>query len=147
MLGVCPPAVGGAMNQQGVAMTATATETDVAQIVDRYLAAWNETDPAARRELIARTWLEDGTYLDPLLSGAGHDGINAMMGAAQPQFAVLQFRRTSEVDAHHDVVRFFWALGPELAPALSGLDFGVIAEDGRFRSVTGFFDFMPQTGE
>ncbi|MCD6030698.1 MAG: hypothetical protein K0S78_2872, partial [Thermomicrobiales bacterium] len=25
--------------------------------------------------------------------------------------------------------------------------FGVIAEDGRFRSVTGFFDFMPQTGE
>jgi hypothetical protein len=51
------------------------------------------------------------------------------------------------VDAHHDVVRFSWALGPEEALALSGVDFGVIADDGRFRSITGFFDFMPGTGE
>ncbi len=128
-------------------MTTTATATEVEQIVDRYLAAWNETDAAARRELIARTWIADGTYLDPLLSGAGHDDINAMMGAAQPQFAGLHFRRTSAVDAHHDVVRFSWALGPEESPALAGVDFGVVADDGRFRSITGFFDFMPQTGE
>ena len=127
-------------------MTTTATATDVEQIVDRYLAAWNETESAARRELIARTWIEDGTYLDPLLSGTGHDGINAMMGAAQPQFAGLRFRRTSEVDAHHDVVRFSWVLGPEDGLALAGVDFGVVAE-GRFRSITGFFDFMPESGE
>ena len=100
----------------------------------------------ARRELIARTWAEDGTYLDPLLSGVGHDGIDAMMAAAQPQFACLRFRRTSDVDAHHDVVRFSWALGPEDNPALAGADFGVV-EDGRFRSITGFFDFMPEIGE
>lgn len=124
----------------------TATATAIDQLADRYLAAWNETDPAARRDLIAKTWTEEGTYLDPLLSGVGHDGIDAMMAAAQPQFAGLRFRRTSEVDAHHDVVRFSWSLGPDDALALSGQDFAVVA-DGRFQSITGFFDFMPGNGE
>jgi hypothetical protein len=124
--------------------TATATAVAIEQLADRYLAAWNETDPAARLALIAQTWTEDGTYLDPLLSGSGHAGIDAMMAAAQPQFDGARFRRTSDVDAHHDVVRFTWSLGLEDAPFLSGLDFGVV-EDGRFRSITGFFDFMPET--
>ena len=25
-------------------------------LIDRYIAVWNETDAAARRDLIARTW-------------------------------------------------------------------------------------------
>jgi hypothetical protein len=120
----------------------TATATAIEQLVDQYLAVWNETDPDARRALIARTWTEDGTYLDPLLEGEGHVGIDATIGGAQPRFPGLRFRRTSDVDAHHDMVRFSWALGPEEDPALAGVDFGVIA-DGRFQSITGFFDFMP----
>ena len=123
-----------------------ATATAIEQLVDQYLAVWNETDPDARRALIARTWTEDGTYLDPLLEGDGHAGIDATIGDAQPRFPGLPFRRTSDVDAHHNVVRFSWALGPEDSPALAGIDFGVIA-DGRFGSITGFFDFMPGTGE
>jgi hypothetical protein len=124
----------------------TATATAIEQLVDQYLAVWNETDPDARRALIARTWAEDGTYLDPLLDGKGHAGIDAEIGGAQSQFPGLRFRRTSDVDAHHDVVRFSWALGPEESPTLAGVDFGVVA-DGRFQSITGFFDFMPGTGE
>ena len=123
-----------------------ATATAIEQLVDRYLAVWNETDPDARRALIARTWTEDGSYLDPLLEGEGHDGIDAAIGGAQPQFPDLRFRRTSDVDAHHDVVRFSWALGPEDSPALAGVDFGVVAV-GLFRSITGFFDFMPGMGQ
>jgi hypothetical protein len=124
----------------------TAEAVAIDQLADRYFAAWNETDPDARLALIARTWTEDGTYLDPLLEGTGHAGIDAMMAAAQPQFDGARFVRTSEVDAHHDVVRFSWALGPEDGPALAGVDFGVIA-DGRFRLITGYFDFMPGMGE
>jgi hypothetical protein len=40
--------------------------TEVEQVIDRYIAAWNETNPATRRKLIARTWPEDGSSLDPL---------------------------------------------------------------------------------
>ena len=46
-------------------------------LIDRYFAAWNETDTASRRKLIATTWSTDAAYLDPLLSGDGHDGIDA----------------------------------------------------------------------
>ena len=91
-------------------MTATATAgtmaTEVEPVIDQYIAAWNETDPATRRALIARTWTEDGSYLDPLLSGEGHDGIDAMIDAVQTQFPGYRFRRTGDIDAHNNVVWF-----------------------------------------
>ena len=128
-------------------MTATATAittaTEVEPVINQYIAAWNETDPAMRRELIARTWTEDGSYLDPLMSGGGHDGIDAMIGAVQTQFPGYRFRRTGELDAHNNVVRFSWELGPDDGPALAGgVDFGVVA-GGRLQSITGFLDFAP----
>ena len=116
---------------------------EVHEVVDRYIATWNETDPARRRELIGRTWTEDGEYLDPLMAGEGQEGIDAMIEAVQARFPGYRFRRTSEIDAHHDRVRFSWELGPDGDAALAGgLDFGVIA-DGRLRSITGFLDFAP----
>ena len=128
-------------------MTATATArtpaTEVEQVIDRYIATWNETDPATRRELIARAWTEDGSYLDPLMCGKGLDGIDAMIGGVQTQFPGYRLRRTGELDAHNNVVRFSWKLGPEDGPAVDGsVDFGVVS-DGRLRSITGFLDFAP----
>jgi hypothetical protein len=122
--------------------------TGVEPVIDQYIAAWNETDPATRRDLVARTWTEDGSYLDPLMSGEGHDGIDAMIGAVQTQFPGFRFRRTGELDTHNNVVRFSWELGPEDGPALAGgTDFAVVVE-GRFRSITGFLDFAPSaTGQ
>ena len=116
---------------------------EVHEVVDRYIATWNETDPARRRELIERTWTEDGEYLDPLMAGEGQEGVDAMIEAVQARFPGYRFRRTSEIDAHHDRVRFSWELGPDGDAALAGgLDFGVIA-DGRLQSITGFLDFAP----
>jgi hypothetical protein len=143
-----PPADGWVNRKMGgVSMTATAAAgkmaTEVEQVIDQYIAAWNETDPAARRELIARTWTEDGSYLDPLMSGEGHDGIDAMIGAVQTQFPGYRFRRMGELDAHHDRVRFSWELGSEAGPTLAGgVDFGVVS-DGRLQSIIGFLDFAP----
>jgi hypothetical protein len=117
--------------------------SDVQEVVDRYIATWNETDPARRRDLIARTWTETGRYIDPLMSGAGHDGIDAMVAGVQAQLPGHRFRRAGEVDTHHDYVRFAWELGPaEGAPMARGVDFGVMA-DGRLEAITGFLDAAP----
>jgi hypothetical protein len=114
--------------------------TEPTDLIDRYIAMWNETDAARRRELIARTWTEDANYLDPVLQGDGRAGIDAMVEAVHARFPGHRFRRTSEVDCHHDRVRFSWELAPESGPAVvSGIDFGVIA-DSRLRAVTGFFN-------
>ena len=118
--------------------------TDVDLVIDRYIAIWNETDPARRRDLIAQTWTEDASYLDPLLSGDGRDGIDAMVRGVQERFPGHRFRRTGAIDAHHDRVRFSWELAAEGEPPLvAGVDFGVIAPDGRLRAVTGFLDQAP----
>jgi hypothetical protein len=52
-------------------------------VIDRYLACWNETDPAARRTLIEQTWTDDASYIDPLAEARGHDAIDATIAAAQ----------------------------------------------------------------
>jgi hypothetical protein len=119
------------------------TVTDVQQVIDQYIATWNETDSARRRALIARTWTEEGSYLDPLMRGEGHDGIDAMIQGVQAQFPGYTFRRTSDIDTHNDRVRFAWELGPADGPALAGgVDFGVLSGD-RLQAITGFLDFAP----
>jgi hypothetical protein len=117
--------------------------TNFASLIDRYVETWNETDPQRRREVIARTWTDDGLYVDPLFAAEGRDGIDAMLQGVQTQFPGMRLTRTSEIDAHHDRVRFSWELGTREGPALAGgIDVGVVV-DGRLQSITGFLDFAP----
>lgn len=113
-------------------------------IVDRYLAIWNETDGARRRALIAKTWAENADYLDPVMRGAGHAGIDAMIAAAQAQFKGFVFRPLGEPDAHNDRLRFRWTAGPKDGPTvIDGTDVATLAPDGRLAAVCGFLDRVP----
>jgi hypothetical protein len=115
----------------------------ITDLVDRYLASWNETDPRRRRELIAAVWAENASYVDPLMQSEGRDGIDAMIAAVQARFPAHRFSRASTVDTHNDRLRFTWELTPERGEAVAaGTDFAVLA-DGRLQSVTGFLDRIP----
>jgi hypothetical protein len=112
-------------------------------LIDRYIAMWNETDAERRRELFAQIWAESASYLDPVARGEGRTGIDGMVRGVQERFPGHRFRRTSDVDVHHDRVRFSWELATEGGAALvSGVDFGIVA-DGRLQTITGFFDRVP----
>jgi hypothetical protein len=50
--------VSAARNQRSTDMSS------VNEIVAGYISAWNETDGGHRRDIIARTWSDDGSYLD-----------------------------------------------------------------------------------
>jgi hypothetical protein len=118
--------------------------TNTTDLIDRYIAMWNETDGERRRALIARIWTDGGSYVDPLMQGDGPAGIDAMVAGVQARFPGHRFRRTGPVDAHNGHVRFAWHLAPEAGPALAArVDFGVIAPDGRLASITGFLDQVP----
>jgi hypothetical protein len=118
--------------------------TYLQQVVDGYITIWNETNAARRRTLIAETWTEDAHYVDPLAQVAGRDGIDALVQAVHQQFPGCEFRRSSDIDAHHNCVRFSWELGPHGAAAVAGgLDVGMIV-DGKLQSITGFLDFAPR---
>jgi hypothetical protein len=114
-------------------------------LIDRYMATWNETDGGRRRDLIARTWTESASYLDPMLQGEGRDAIDAMIAGVQEKFPGHRFRRTGEVESHHDRVRFTWELSPEAGdPVVTGTDFGIVAPGDRLQAITGFFDHVRQ---
>jgi hypothetical protein len=114
---------------------------DVTSVVDAYIDMWNETEPERRRAIIAGSWAEDATYVDPLMAGDGPDGIDAMVAGVQQQYPGHRFRLASGPETHNDRVRFTWELvGAEGAPVAVGVDFGTLAPDGRLRDVTGFLE-------
>ncbi|GGC50358.1 nuclear transport factor 2 family protein [Chelatococcus reniformis] len=118
--------------------------TDTTAIVDRYIDMWNETDDGRRRAIISRTWTDEASYRDPMMSGDGPDGIDAMVRGVQERFPGYRFRRVGAIDQVGDALRFSWQLAPEAGDALAGgTDFGVLAADGRFRAMTGFLDQAP----
>jgi len=113
-------------------------------VIARYLACWNETDPAARRKLIDETWAEDGRYIDPLADARGRDALDATIAAAQGQFPGFVFTLAGPVDAHHQQARFTWGLGPEGAePLVVGFDVAVTDDDNKIHTVLGFLDKVP----
>jgi SnoaL-like domain len=117
---------------------------DFTQLAEKYIAMWNETDPSARRDLIDEVWSTSGRYIDPLAEVAGRDQIDAVIAAAQAQFAGMTFRLAGPVDAHHDQARFTWELGPDDADALVvGFDVAQRDSDGRLALVLGFLDKVP----
>ena len=118
--------------------------TATPDLAGRYLAAWNATDPAARRALVEEVFAEDVTYTDPLADVAGRDALDATIAAVQAQFPGWVFRLAGPADAHHDQVRFTWHLGPEGAePPVIGSDVAVTDDAGRIRTVLGFLDRVP----
>ncbi|HEU4658417.1 MAG TPA: nuclear transport factor 2 family protein [Capillimicrobium sp.] len=117
---------------------------DLTAVVDGYLEAYGETDPARRDALIAQVWCEDGRLVDPPLTGEGHGGISDMAAAMQQQFAGHRFRRVSGIDEHHGHARYAWELvSPDGAVAAAGVDVAELADDGRLRRVVGFFGDLP----
>jgi hypothetical protein len=124
------------------------TDTNAAatgKVVDGYFAMWNETDPARRRAAIEAAWAPQARYVDPMLDADGLDGLDAMAAGVQERFPGHRFRRTGAVDVHHDRARWDWELtAPEGgATVVAGVDFAVLAPDGRLREVTGFFEQPP----
>jgi len=110
-------------------------------VADRYLALWNEPDPARRQALLDQAWSAAGRYVDPLMSGQGRDGVGAMIEAARSQFPGHGFTLRGAPDGHGRHVRFSWTLAPAGgAPIAGGTDVATLDDDGRITDVIGFLD-------
>ena len=118
--------------------------TDTTTIARRYIALWNERTPSRRREILSTDWTADATYVDPLMNGTGHDGVDALIAGVQQKFPDFKFTLIGEPNGYGDHLRFSWGLGPDGADSpIKGTDFAVLKE-GRIRAITGFLDLVPQ---
>ena len=119
--------------------------SDVRDIVDTYLAMWNEPDADRRAGLIERAWAADAGYVDPVLEAEGPAALSDMVAGVHDKFPGHRFRLRSGIDLHHERLRFAWDLaGPDGTVAVAGIDVGELAPDGRLRRITGFFGELPE---
>ncbi|MEU4236445.1 nuclear transport factor 2 family protein [Actinoplanes sp. NPDC026619] len=118
--------------------------SDFDTVVDRYLATWNETDPARRRAAIDDLCADDVRYVDPMAAVDGRAALDGLIGAVQQQFPGLVFSAAGPVDAHHEQARFTWNLGaPGEEPLVVGFDVAELDAGGRIQRVLGFLDRVP----
>ena len=118
--------------------------TDIDSVARRYIELWNEKLPSRRREMLASDWTADAKYVDPLMSGDGVDGVDALIAGVQQRFPDFSFKLIGKADGYGDHIRFSWELGPDGVEApIKGTDFAVLKE-GRIRSIAGFLDQVPQ---
>ncbi|MGY1639942.1 nuclear transport factor 2 family protein [Geodermatophilus sp. SYSU D00703] len=114
------------------------------QAVERYAAAWGETDAAARRTLLESCWAEDGVYCDPLNRVEGRDALSAMIGSFHDGNPGARIDVVSGVDQHDGYLRFAWRMSaPDGSVALEGIDFGELDGAGALRRIVGFFGPLP----
>ncbi|HVV42824.1 MAG TPA: nuclear transport factor 2 family protein [Nitrobacter sp.] len=117
--------------------------TNAATVAARYIDLWNETTADRRRSMLAANWTDDATYVDPLMSGEGHAGIDALIAGVQQRFPGFRFTLIGKPDGYGDHLRFSWGLGPDgIDSPIKGTDFAVV-KDGRIRSIIGFLDQVP----
>jgi hypothetical protein len=113
---------------------------DVTELVDRYVAVWNEPDPEARRRTIASLWAEDGATLAKAAENCarGYDAIEARVTNAYRKWvrdAGFVFRSRHNVDTHNGVVKFGWEMVAAAGgkPGATGVNVFLLGDDGRIR--------------
>lgn len=109
---------------------------DPQQLADRYAAVWNEADPAARREAIARLWVPDGTHYVTTREARGHAALEARIAEAHDKNVRTNghaFRAVKNAQTLRDVVTFNWQMvRPATGEVLAvGLEFLHVDAQGR----------------
>ena len=116
----------------------------VAEVIDRYVAVWNEPDATARRHAIERLWREDAVYTNALAQRRGHDAIAAGVTFSHDKWVGTGHAfRCGRIDEHHNVIRFVWHMyGPSDAegPVSTGTNFIILDDDGRIAADHQFVD-------
>jgi hypothetical protein len=125
------------------------------EIVQTYVAAWQERDPAKRLALIDEIFTEDGTYTDGFPDQppvVGQRAVAQYIGGMQPASPAEYYEPAAwtATDFHHDRIRMRWRLCDANGDVqLIGADIAALDADGRIREIAGFFhepDPSPQAG-
>jgi hypothetical protein len=116
----------------------------IADMVTRYMAAWNEPDTTTRDALLAQCWSDSGSYVDPKVSLAGREALSRHIATVQAARPGARLEFMSGIDVHHNVVRFLWRLvRADGSRGDTSIDFGEVGPDGRLVRIIGFFGAPP----
>lgn len=113
---------------------------DVQEIVTEYSDLWTEGDAAARLARLRTTVAEDVEYCDPGADVVGVEALNEVIGGYRATFPGARLVQASELDLHHNVLRFGWVfVDPDDNVLAEGIDVCHLADDNRIKRFTVFF--------
>lgn len=118
------------------AATSVSQAVPLNELVERYVALWNDPDPASRRAAVCGLWVEDGVNFTSSLEARGYSALEARITRAHERYVATgehRFRPGAEVQSHHGAAKLRWEMvrtdTGEVAAA--GSEFFVLAADGR----------------
>jgi hypothetical protein len=109
---------------------------DAQPLADRYVAVWNEPDPAARRRAIAELWVPDGVHYVKDREFRGHAALEERVLDAYDKNVRLagnRFRAARNPQALRDIVELNWEMVPADGDRVLavGLEILVLDPEGR----------------
>jgi len=124
-----------------------AADDGVKASIQKYMKSWNEPDKATRTALLTAAWAEDAIYTDPSAHVEGRKAlINHIQGfMTSPQTKGASIVPGSDIDIHHNVFRFEWAMKDASGNIVTrGMDYGEFNDDGVITKIIGFFGPFPE---
>jgi len=110
-------------------------------IVDGYVEAWNEAEPARRAIALEKVWAERGRFCDMYACVNGREAFNAHIGGTRKMLMGARLERSGAVQQVHSFVRWPWRIvlsgGGVMACGINVMEFDV---DSRIRLAVGFWD-------
>ncbi|MFT4572597.1 MAG: hypothetical protein ACI8TX_002953 [Hyphomicrobiaceae bacterium] len=103
------------------------------------LAAWNERDPEKIRGHLELALAPEVEFCDPQHHVTGLDRFETMVREFRAGIPDARCAHTSELDAHHNRVRYSWGVYDGENLLVPGFDVVTFADDGRVLRIDGFF--------
>lgn len=104
-----------------------------------YWTAWNTSDMDRVRGLLERAVTHDVEWSDPRDSFVGIDELERAIARLRTSKPDYEFSIASEIDHHHDRVRYRWDMSRRGRTLMEGLDIATLAPSGLIERVDGFF--------
>jgi len=110
-------------------------------LVERYVAVWNETDADARRAAIAGLWRPDGAHFVKEREARGYTGLEQrVVGSFEKNVRGKgnRFRVRADAQRVRDVVTFTWEMVPAGADTVLAVGREFLVLDAEDRIVTDY---------
>lgn len=111
------------------------------ELLQRYVAVWNEPDSTVRRAEVADLWAPDGLHYTQTRRFQGTEELVARVTEAYDQFVGgqgLRFRSGGDPVGHHDALAFNWVMSPGDSDAVLAVGFDVVLLDVEGRIVADY---------
>jgi hypothetical protein len=120
------------------------TMTEIREVVERFIASWNEPDAARRAAVVRETFAADAQYCNANEQFVGLDRCVTAVTQAYESFVPSGHVFVAQGDplSHHDAVTFRWRMSPTAGgdPVATGQMFAVINQNDKIHLLYQFLD-------